>query len=254
MTVDAATMAPPPGPEAPETKSGLQRLAGVLFAPVETFKDIARRPDLLTPIAAILLVSVISAIIVAPRVDFESTMREQIAQANRNMSQQDVDRIVRFSAASAKVLLYASPLLSLAIMAAIAGILLLAFRLFGGEGGYKQALSVTLYAWMPLVVQGAIGTIILLARGSASAEELGNLVMSNPGFLVDMKENVVLYALLSSLDIFMFWSLVLFTIGFSLVSRMSRGKSAAIVFGLWAVLIVIKVGFAALGAARAAGA
>lgn len=253
MTADVTGTPSPPAPEAPP-KSGLQRVAGVLFAPVETFRDIARRPDLLTPIAAILLVSVISAIIVAPRVDFESTMREQITQANRNMSQQDVDRIVRFSAASAKVLLYASPLLSLVIMAAVAGILLLAFRLFGGDGGYKQAFSVTLYSWMPLVVQGVIGTIILLARGAASAEELANLVMSNLSFLVDMKQNPVLYALLSSLDVFTFWSLALFTIGFSVVSRMSRGKSAAIVFGLWAVLIVFKVGLAAFGAARAAGA
>ena len=254
MTADTAIVAPPPGPEAPETKSGLQRLAGVLFAPVETFRDIARRPEILIPMAAIFLVSVISAIIIAPRVDFESTMRDEIAEANRNMSQQDIDRIARFSAASAKVLLYASPLLSLAMLAAIAGILLLVFRLFGGEGGYTQALSVTLFAWMPLLLQGMVGAIILLARGTASAEELGGLVMSNPGFLVDMEANPVAYSVLSSLDIFTIWTLALLTIGFSIVSRMSRGKSAAIVFGLWGITVVIKVAFAAFGAARAAGA
>ncbi|HUP48846.1 MAG TPA: YIP1 family protein [Thermoanaerobaculia bacterium] len=227
----------------------------MLFAPVETLREIASRPDLVTPLVLILLVSLVTSIIVVPRVDFETAVRESMAQANPNLSEADLDRMVRFSAAFAKVFAYASPLLTLLILAIIAGVLLLAFRLFGGEGSFKQAFSVTLYAWIPLVIQGIAGAGILLARGSVPAEELGNLVMSNPGFLVDMKENPVVFALLSSIDVFTFWSLALFVIGFSFLSRFSMRKSAAIVLTLWVVLLMIpKIGLAQFGAMRAAGA
>jgi hypothetical protein len=77
------------------------------------------------------------------------------------------------------------------------------------------------------------------------------LVRSNPAFLVDMKANPVLFSLLSSIDLFTIWTVVLLIIGFAFVARVSKAKSAAIVISLWAVALVIKLGFAAIGAAKA---
>jgi FtsH-binding integral membrane protein len=65
-----------------------------------------------------------------------------------------------------------------------------------------------------------------------------------------MSEHPVLFSLLSSFDIFTIWTLILLIIGFSTLSRMSRGKSAAIVISLWLFTVVVKLGFAALGASR----
>jgi hypothetical protein len=253
--LEAVTPAPPSAPETTPRKNGFQRLTGVLFAPVETFQEIAARPDIVFPLLVILVVSIITTAVAVPRMDFETTIREQMEQTNRNMSEADLDRVVRFSSAFARAIAYVSPVLNVAFFAIVAGIFLLAFRLFGGEGTYKQAFSVSLYAWVPLLILGIIGTIILLSRGGAvSADEMGTLVASHLGMLVDRKANPVLFALLSSIDIFTIWTLALFIIGFSFVSRFSRAKSAAVVLTLWAVMVIVKVGFAALGAARAAGA
>lgn len=248
----AGTTQPSTATEVVRATSGFKRVTGALFAPVATFREIAARPDILVPVAVIVIISILSSIIIAPRVDFETAMREQFAQAGRNMSQEDIDRAVRFSTAIAKAMIYVAPLLNMIFFAVIAGILLLAFRLFGGEGSFKQAFSVTLYAWMPMMIAAIAMLIILMARGNVGAEQLNSLVMSNLGFLADMKENPVGYALLSSIDVFTFWTLALFVVGFSFASGLSRGKSAAIIVTLWVVMIVIKVGFAALGAARAA--
>lgn len=227
----------------------MQRVAGALFSPGETFADIARRPDILVPLVIIMLVALISTIVVVPRLDFESMMREQLEQ-NPNMSQEDIDRVVRFGAASGKVFAYASPILNIAILAIIAGVLLLAFRLFGGEGNFKQAFSVTLYGWLPFVIKGILATIIALSRQTVSADQLENLVKSNLGAFVDPKQQMVAFALLSSIDLFTIWVLVLLIIGFAHVSRLSRAKSAAIVVSLWLVTVIFRVGLAALGAAR----
>lgn len=250
----AGTSQPPTVAEAPPASNGFKRVTGVLFAPVATFREIAARPDILVPLAIIVIISIVSSIVIAPRVDFETAMREQFAQAGRNMSQEDIDRAVRFSTAIAKGMMYVAPLVNIIFFAAVAGILLLGFRLFGGEGNFKQAFSVTLYSWMPMMIAGIAMLVILIARGNVGAEQLNSLVMSNLGFLVDMKENPVAYALLSSIDVFSLWTLALFVIGFSFISGLSSGKSAAIVIPLWAVLVIIKVGFAAMGAARASGA
>lgn len=246
-SIESSPMASP-GPPAAPAKSGFHRMAGVLFSPAETFADIARRPDILVPLAVIIVISIISSIVVMPRIDFESAIREQMSEAGGEMSPEDRDRMVRFSVGAAKALGYASPLLNIIIFALIAGVLLLAFRLLGGEGTYKQAFSATIYAWMPLIIQGILGLIILMARGSVPAEQLPNLVMSNLSFLVDMKENPVAYSFLSSIDLFTFWSLALFIIGFSFVARVSRAKSAAVILTLWFVMILVKVGATAMGA------
>lgn len=252
--IDGTSQTPPAVGAASPRKSGIQRIVGALFSPGETFREIAERPDFLAPLLVIVVISIVSVMVVVPRIDFESMIREQMSQTNPDMAEEDRERAVRFGAAFTKAMFYVSPLLAPILVTIIAGILLLAFRLFGGEGNFKQAFSVTLYSWMPMIVGGIVGTIILVGRGgSVSAEELQTLVMSNLGFLVDQKENMVAFAFLSSIDLFTLWTLVLLIIGFAYVARVSRAVSSAIVLSLWAILVVIKVGLAAMGAARMKG-
>jgi len=110
-------------------------------------------------------------------------------------------------------------------------------------------MSVVTYASYVTVIEGLIRTIILLAKGGmVGAQDLATLVRSNPAFLVDIKDHPILFALLSSIDIFMIWYLALLIIGFAAISRLSRAKSATIIISLWVLVILIKLGFAALGA------
>jgi hypothetical protein len=137
------------------------------------------------------------------------------------------------SGAFGKVLSYAAPVFSVIIFLAIAGIFLLLFRLFGGEGTFKQAFAVTVYAWFPEMIKGILTVIIMLAKGGMiSPMDLPIIVRSNPAFLVDMKTNPVLFALLSNLDLFGIWTLVLFIIGFAHVARVSKAKAAVITISL----------------------
>jgi hypothetical protein len=65
-----------------------------------------------------------------------------------------------------------------------------------------------------------------------------------------MKEQPVLFSALSSFDLFTIWTIFLLAVGFSAFSRFSKAKSATIIVSLWIVMILIRVGFAAMGAAR----
>jgi len=227
-----------PAPPAPKPSS-FQRIVGVFFSPNETFASIARQPDWVVPLAIILFLSVISGIVFAQRVDFGAGIRDAMEQRG-NVPPDQVDRAVRIGTAAAKVFAYCAPVVSLIILLIIAGILLLAFRVMGGEGNFTQALSVTCYSWMPGVIKSVLITIIIAVR-NVPATELPTVLRSNLAFLVPLKENPLLFSLLSKLDVFTIWLVILLVIGFAFVSGFSKAKSAAIIISLWLVATLLSL-------------
>jgi hypothetical protein len=236
---DDALIPPPPaaGPE----PNAFQRIIGVLFSPDATLASIARRPDWVLPLVILLIMSLGAGVIIAQHVDFGAAAREAMEQ-NKNASPEQIDRGVKMAASIGKVATYLSPVLGAIGLLIIAGVLLLAFRLFGGEGDFKQAFSVTCYSSMPGVIKSIIMMIIIVAKGGIiPAQQLAILVRSNLGFLADYKANPMAFAVLSSIDIFSIWFLALMIIGFAYLARVSRVKSAVIIISLWLVVLCFKL-------------
>jgi hypothetical protein len=251
MTVGQDNALATPAPGAEPKPNSFQRIIGVLFSPDATFASIARRPDWVVPLVLILLVSLAAGFIMAPHVDFGAAARESMEQ-NKNVKPEDVEKAVRISASIGKVFSYISPVLSLIGLLVIAGVVLLAFRIFGGEGDFKQAFSVTCYASMPTIIKSVVTLVIIVAKGGIiPAQALATLVRSNLGFLVDYKTNPVAFALLSSFDIFSVWFLALLIIGFSYVARVSKVKAAVTIISLWILVLLLKLIGPALQSLRA---
>ena len=252
MTVDSASI-PAPVPPAPEAKpSSLQRISGVLFAPFPTFESIARRPDWVVPLIILMVTSLAVGVTIAQHVDFTAMAHEAI-EMNPQASKIPADRIdtmIRFTAATMRVSAYASPVLSILILAIAAGCLMLAFRMFGGEGTFVHAFSVTIYAWYPRLIKSVLAVIVILSKKTTSIFDLQNPILSNLGFLFDPKTQPVQFALGSSLDLFTIWSVVLMIIGFAAVSRLPRMRSAMIVIVLWLVVNVLTLIGPAIQAVR----
>jgi hypothetical protein len=238
MTIEA----PPAPPPAAEPKpNSFARIFGVLFSPNETFASIARRPTWAVPLLVIIVVSFAATAVILPRMDWDKIVamqQEQIKERNPNVSQQQLDQMERMTKAGGKVFAWAAPVVFVIWYLLVAGVLLLTFRLMGGEGNFSQAFSATLYAWMPQVISSIIGTIVAVARGGMlDPMQMATMVKTNPGFLADMKTQPMLFALLSSLDIFTIWTIVLLIIGFAALARVSKAKAAAIVITWWVVVI-----------------
>lgn len=251
MTIENAEPASPA--PALASKNVFERIAGVLFAPAETFQDIVRKPDVLAPMIILILIGYAVTFVVVPIMDWDSIISaqtEQMRKQNPNMTDADIEKMSGITRSFGKVMGYVGPVFGAIIWLVIAGVLFLAFRMFGGDGTFKQAISITVYAWMPLTIHSILLGIIAFARGAFDPTTAATIVKSNPAFLVDMKEQPVLFSLLSSFDVFTIWTVVLLIIGFSVMSRFSRMKSMVLVLSLWLAMIVVKLGFAALGASR----
>lgn len=244
MTTDIPATAPAPGPAEPKPNP-FARMIGVLFSPNETFASIARRPDWVVPLLVIIVIGYVGTIIVLPRMDWDAItamQEEQMRAKSPNMSQEQIDQMARMTKAGGKVFGYVAPVVFVIWYLLVAGVLLLTFRLTGGEGTFKQAFSATLYSWMPMVLGSIVGTIVIVARGGLfDPTYAATLVKSNPAFLADPKANPVLFALLASFDIFTIWTVVLLIIGFAALSRSSKAKAATIVISWWVVCILLKL-------------
>ncbi len=247
-TIDATPPAAPP-PETTPKPSSFERIGGVIASPDSTFESIARRPDWVVPLIVWMVIALASGIIFAQKIDFGAAARMAM-EDQPDMPADARERGEKIGAAMGKAFAYAAPVMVGIILLIIAAIMHLAFRLFGGEGNFRQSFSATVYAWTPNVIQSILLLIVVLTKSEVDATQLDSLLRSNLAFLVSMKENPLAYTILSSLDIFSIWALVLFSIAFSHVMRMSKGKAAGIVIPLWLVYVLLKLIPAALKTMR----
>jgi len=101
------------------------------------------------------------------------------------------------------------------------------------------------YAALPLVLKTVLSLVSVLAGMSPDSFSFQNPLATNPGYFMNPAGSPFLYSILSAIDIFMIWTLVLTALGFTYVSKVKRGTAFAIVFGWW---LVFTLAFAGLGA------
>ena len=237
----------PGAPQQPGKANPFERLAGVFISPAETHKSIAARPDWLVPFLLILVVSIGANFVVAPHIDFEPQIRAQVEK--QGGGEEDVEQALGMVEKFGKFQSIITAVFVPIILIVTAAVLLLAVKVMGGEGTFKQVFSITNYSWMPQILKAIIATAIIVPKGMIDARHLGTLLKSNLGFLADPLEAPVAFSFLSSLDAFTIWTLFLLTVGLSEAARFSRAKAATIVVILWLVIVLAKAGLAALGAA-----
>ena len=235
----------PVAPAAEGSTNALQRLGGVLVAPTETLRSIVARPTWLVALVLITLLSVVGSFLVAPKLDLESGMRDQFEERG-GMSEEQIDQAIKVATTIQKfsglIAAFTTPITLLVI----SGLFLLIFKVFGGDGGFSQFFAVTIHAWLPQTIKGILVTALIFFRDTVTVEELPALLKSNLGFLSDPKDSPMAFALLSSIDVFTFWTLFLLIVGFAFASRMKQSTAAIMVIVPWLVVVLFKVAMAAL--------
>jgi hypothetical protein len=129
----------------------------------------------------------------------------------------------------------------------VAAVLMLAFNVVGGtKVGFVTSLSIVSYSWVPGIVGGLLGLLILFLK-DPSTIDIQHLVAANAGAFLSEDSPKWLETLLSSFDLFIFWTMILMGIGFSATNpkKISFGKGLGTVVGVWLIYLLVKVGFAA---------
>ncbi|MFZ0036011.1 MAG: YIP1 family protein [Candidatus Acidiferrales bacterium] len=224
------------------------RMTGVLFSPKATYDDIVARPTWIAPLILLCVIALAVIALFGQRVGWRGFMERQFDKnprtANMPADQREkaLDNAVKF----APPITYISvAIATLIVPVIIAAVMLGAFNLLAGTRlNFKVALAIVSFSWMPLVIHGLLSLILLFLK-SPDTIDLEHLVGSNPGAFISSDSARWLMALMTSFDIFAFWVMVLMAIGFSAASpkKVTFGKGLTIVVAVWALWVLIHVGW-----------
>jgi hypothetical protein len=238
-----------PAPDAQASIGTFGRLTGALFNPKQTFVDIAQRPTWIAPVVLFCLLNVAVTAIFTQRVGWRSFMEKRF-ENNSNFQQlppEQREQRLNQAVKMAPIFGYVFGVIGIpVVILVVAGVLLGAFNLLAGAGlNFKTSLGIVSYAYMPGVLGGLLGILVLFLK-DPSTIDLENLVASNFAALLTSDTSKGLIALAKSFDLFVFWILFLLAVGFSAANpkKITMGKALGIVVGLWLAFVIVRVGLA----------
>lgn len=252
-------LSPVPSPSTPQSAlesaplSEGQRLAYTFIAPSKTFTDLRRSANWWAPYLIIVIVAMIFVYAVDQKVGFrkvaENTIQLQPKQVERldNMPADRREKAMQQQAAIVKIISYVFPLIGLIFYVFLAGLLFATVKFAAGADlKFKSMFALIVYTRLPIVLMSLLAALSLLAGVSGDSFNIENPLATNPGYFIGPEGSPVLRALLSPLDIFSIWTLILTAIGISCISKVKRGTAFAIVFGWFAFYVLAKVALAAV--------
>jgi hypothetical protein len=248
------TATPAPEAPAPEPVSSVGRIFGVLFTPKATFESIAKQPTWILPVILACVVGILVTFVIGKQIGWRAVVEKRISQsasAQKQMEQlspEDREKNLNAQAKFSPYIVYA-----INIVGPFIGALLLALifwgafnLIYGTKMGFKTSLGIVSYGWIPELIIYILAIPILFLKDPATVD-IQNIVASNPAAILSDDSARWLVALLGSLDIFSFWTMILLAFGFSAAEpkKVSFGKAFGMVLLLWIIFVLGKVGLTA---------
>jgi hypothetical protein len=229
-----------------------QRLLDTFIAPSKAFTDLRRNASWWAPFLIITIVSLSFVYVVDQKVGFRKVVENIIqlspkqAEKIDNLPAGQRQQVMQQQATFTKIISYSIPIVALAIYAVFAGVLLATLK-FGASAdiSYKALFALIVYTRLPQLLATILAMLSLVAGVSSDGFNLQNPVATNPGYFIGPDGSAALRALLTPMDIFNFWSLILTAIGISCISKVKRGTAFAVVFGWFALVVIVRVAIAA---------
>lgn len=229
------------------------RFIDAFIAPTKTFADIRRDASWWLPFIVVCILSFIFAYTILHKIGLAGLV-DSIIHTNASLADRlanappDQAARIRSSIEMQFRFMYVAPVFLLIVGLIVSGIFLATANfVFGGKTNYKQMLAVWFYGTLPLIFISILTVITLFAGVQSDFFNIKNTVGTNVGYYLQGGSSPQwLITLLSSVDIFAIWSAVLLTIGISIVSGIKRSSAAIVVFGWWALYVLVQTAIAAI--------
>jgi Yip1 domain len=230
----------------------LERVIDTFVAPSKTFTDIRRSASWWVPWLLMSVFGLAMVFVVDKKLGMDTAYENQMRLSPKQMDKIDQmppdqkTNAMKLGANITRYFAYASPLLTIVFIGIIAGVLMATFNFgLGAEVKFMQSMAISMYAFLPTIIKSLIA-IGVVSAGAAEGFTFQNPVASNLSGLVDPNSSHFLYSILTSIDIFTIWTLILTGIGYSCITKVKRGTCMGVVFGWWAVMALVGAGFGAL--------
>ena len=240
--------------EQPEM-SEVGSIFNIFMEPGRTFRDLRIKPRFIIGGLILMILASVYTIGLQQKMGPERIRRfisiqaennSQFASLPEDQKKANIDLQMTISG----VVTYIIPLFVLVALL-IGGLLyFLGIKIMGGEGSYLNALSIWIYASLPPSIIGfALNLIVLVLKDAddidMAASQRG-LISANPTAFFDGKSMPVLTTIISTIDVFVIWGLVLAAIGLQKTAKMSSGSAWGVALFFALISLGFRVIFAAL--------
>ncbi|MYA22369.1 MAG: hypothetical protein F4Z30_06100 [Gemmatimonadetes bacterium] len=225
--------------EAPQAEmSVVGRILRVFYAPSETFEAVAEQrsaADWLVPTFIVAAVGFFSTYLTSPIYVAEAMeqIREQTPAEQPNV--EGTGDAIRISG------LIAAPVMAFVMLFIGAAIYLLVGKLLGGLLGYGHCLALVAYTSLIAIIQHIVKTPLVLAN------ETMNVQIGLGMFLSEEARQSFGGHLLSLVDPFIVWMVVIAGLGLSIVGQIERSRAYAGVAAITLLFLSIGAFFSTLG-------
>jgi hypothetical protein len=238
-----------PAPEAQSqpTLSPFGRVIGVFFSPKATFQDIVREPSWVLPVVLLTLFSVGVSFSINQRVNWREFMSQQIEKSPQagNMSAEQKEQRIEGGAKFSPIVTWVIGACGPILFTLIVGVVMWgAYNLLGGANtNFGTAFAITAHAALVGLISSLLFILVLYLKPVGTVD-MENPVASNLAAVLPDDAAKWLVALLKSIDVFTFWTLILLAIGFAATNpkKLKGSKAFTIAFSVWAVYVVCRVG------------
>jgi Yip1 domain len=230
-----------------------ERVIDTFIAPSKTFTDILRNQSWWLPFLISVIVTYGYLFAVQKQVGWDTVVENTLKQdpktvermASQTAEQQAQAR--KITLAIIKYSFYASPLFAL-LFGAVAALILWGTInfVFGGKATFGTVFAVWMYGMLPVVIISILTIITLFAGMDRDSFNLSNPVGTNIGFYLPAEMPQWLLKLATSIDVVWLWGVFLVGIGLAIVAKVKKSAGLAAVFGWWLLLLILKVGYAAI--------
>ena len=223
--------------ESPQAEMSVAgRMLRVFYAPSETFEAVSEQrsaADWLVPTFIVAAVIFISTYVTSPL--YVAGVMEQMQQQEQSGAMESAGDAILIST------LIAAPVMTFVMLFIGAAIYLLVGKLLGGLFGYSHCLALVVYTSLITVVQHIVRVPLVLAS------ETMDVQIGLGMFLSEEARKNFGGALLSSIDPFVIWMVVIAALGLSIVGQIERSRAYAGVAAVTLIFLAIGAFFSTLG-------
>jgi Yip1-like protein len=223
-----------------------------LWSPGETMYLLSKNPRVLAPLLFLCVFSLVTVGGAFTKIDFGDMYMRLVEKSPQGRNMTDDQKAQMKKVMSSPIVKAAVPAFSvigtLFTIVVVAGIYFLVFSLVGREGGFKAYLSVTSFAFVPIIFSSIASAVRAFTMPSSSLmlDELGSL--SAAVFVDRDAVSPVVFTIANSADLVSIWILSLLIIGYGFVTRksVSKGTRAAVVVAVFLAYVGLKIVSAAI--------
>jgi hypothetical protein len=247
------TPAPSPEPITPENSGGFfQTLIDLYFAPREAFERIVKNPTWVVPLVTLIVVTSLATNFWVGKVEdpgeFAKLQMQQYGVWDK-MPEEVRAQALSGAAASLERQRWMIPLVGGLFTALVfPGVLWVFYRFFyGGEVSFRQSIAVVSWSSLAVALVTMPLNLIIMASKGDWYLQLGEALQANPTLFLDRAEvTTFLWWLLMSLDLFSFWSMFLFALGYGVAIRKKTSSTIWAIVIPWALFILARAGLMSL--------